>query len=111
LLLWLAASLTILLAATVGRALFYVLVIPTTMPGAFFWKNAGFQEHARESGLAEMQQVGVLARTDYHHEHMARAKKEIKEDLAKIKEQGFLVSLNLFKVAVQERWQDAISKS
>jgi len=111
LLLWLVTSLTILLAALAGRALFYVLVIPTTMPGAFFWQNAGFQEHARKSGLAEMQQVGVLPKTDYHHEHIARAKRELKEDLAKIKEQGFLVSLNLFKVAVQERWQDAISKS
>lgn len=47
-------------SAIIGRALFYVLVIPTTMPGAFFWRNKGFQEHARETGLAEMQQVGVL---------------------------------------------------
>jgi len=37
-----------------------VLVIPTTMPGAFFWRNKGFVEHARETGLAEMQQVGVI---------------------------------------------------
>lgn len=42
-----------------GRALFYVLVIPTTMPGAFFWKNKGFEEHARDIGLANMPQVGV----------------------------------------------------
>jgi DMSO reductase iron-sulfur subunit len=50
-----------LLATTIlGRALFYVLVIPTTMPGAFFWKNRGFQEHARETGLAKMPQVGVV---------------------------------------------------
>jgi DMSO reductase iron-sulfur subunit len=47
-------------SAIIGRALFYVLVIPTTMPGAFFWRNKGFQEHARETGLAEMPQVGVL---------------------------------------------------
>ncbi len=47
-------------AAVIGRALFYVLVIPTTMPGAFFWRNRGFQEHAREVGLARMPQVGVL---------------------------------------------------
>jgi len=49
-----------LVTAVVGRALFYVLVIPTTMPGAFFWKNKGFQEHARETGLANMPQVGVV---------------------------------------------------
>lgn len=54
----LIVSLTV--SAIIGRALFYVLVIPTTMPGAFFWRNKGFEEHARETGLAEMQQVGVL---------------------------------------------------
>ncbi len=47
-------------AAILGRALFYVLVIPTTMPGAFFWRNKGFVEHAREVGLAEMPQLGVV---------------------------------------------------
>jgi len=46
--------------AFVGRALFYVLVIPTTMPGAFFWRNRGFEEHARKTGLAAMPQVGVV---------------------------------------------------
>ncbi|MDP2370950.1 DmsC/YnfH family molybdoenzyme membrane anchor subunit [Rhodoferax sp.] len=46
--------------SVVGRALFYVLVIPTTMPGAFFWKNKGFEEHARDIGLANMPQVGVV---------------------------------------------------
>lgn len=51
---------SLLISTLIGRALFYVLVIPTTMPGAFFWRNKGFQEHARETGLAEMQQVGVL---------------------------------------------------
>jgi hypothetical protein len=51
------------LAALVGRAMFYVLVIPTTMPGAFFWKNPAFQEHARDSGLAGMSQTGVQAAT------------------------------------------------
>ena len=54
-----------LISATAGRALFYVLVIPTTMPGAFFWKNAGFVEHAREVGLADMPQLGVAYET--HH--------------------------------------------
>ena len=60
---WLGAFLLAALVELVGRALFYVLVIPTTMPGAFFWKNPGFQEHAREVGLARMPQVGVLERT------------------------------------------------
>jgi hypothetical protein len=35
-------ALLILLALSqsiLGRAMFYVLVIPTTMPGAFFWRN------------------------------------------------------------------------
>jgi DMSO reductase iron-sulfur subunit len=48
------------MAAIIGRALFYVMVIPTTMPGAFFWKNQGFEQHARETGLANMPQVGVV---------------------------------------------------
>ncbi|MDH5181881.1 MAG: dimethyl sulfoxide reductase anchor subunit [Gammaproteobacteria bacterium] len=51
---------SILATAIISRALFYVLVIPTTMPGAFFWRNRGFQEHARETGLADMPQTGVL---------------------------------------------------
>ncbi len=46
--------------SVVGRALFYVLVVPTTMPGAFFWKNKGFEQHARDIGLAAMPQVGVV---------------------------------------------------
>jgi hypothetical protein len=49
-----------LVAAILGRALFYVLVIPTTLPGGFFWRNPGFVEHARESGLADMPQLGVV---------------------------------------------------
>jgi DMSO reductase anchor subunit len=49
----------------IGRALFYVVVIPTTMPGAFFWKNDGFVEHAREVGLADMPQMGVAY--ERHH--------------------------------------------
>ncbi len=53
-------AVVMLLTALIGRALFYVLVIPTTMPGAFFWHNKGFEEHARETGLAEMPQVGVV---------------------------------------------------
>lgn len=53
-------TITTLCAAILGRALFYVLVIPTTMPGAFFWRNKGFVEHARDTGLADMPQVGVV---------------------------------------------------
>ncbi|MEX1668196.1 DmsC/YnfH family molybdoenzyme membrane anchor subunit [Zhongshania guokunii] len=52
---------SILATAIIGRCLFYVLVIPTTMPGAFFWKNKDFEEHARDIGLANMPQVGVVA--------------------------------------------------
>jgi hypothetical protein len=51
---------TLIATSVIGRALFYVLVIPTTMPGAFFWKNKGFEEHARDIGLANMPQVGVV---------------------------------------------------
>jgi len=58
--LWLGAAIILLASAVIGRALFYALVMPTTMPGAFFWRNKKFQEHARETGLAEMPQVGVL---------------------------------------------------
>ena len=57
---WAFTAAVILGTAAIGRALFYVLVIPTTMPGAFFWRNKGFEEHARETGLAHMPQVGVL---------------------------------------------------
>ncbi|MCK4833767.1 MAG: dimethyl sulfoxide reductase anchor subunit, partial [Gammaproteobacteria bacterium] len=49
----------------ISRAIFYVVVIPTTMPGAFFWKNDGFVEHAREVGLADMPQMGVAY--EKHH--------------------------------------------
>jgi len=58
-LLWVLFALSAVAVALTGRALFYVLVIPTTMPGAFFWKNKGFEEHARDIGLADMPQVGV----------------------------------------------------
>ncbi|MDP1650259.1 MAG: DmsC/YnfH family molybdoenzyme membrane anchor subunit [Rubrivivax sp.] len=53
------AALVLVATSLIGRALFYVLVIPTTMPGAFFWKNKGFEEHARAIGLANWPQVGV----------------------------------------------------
>ena len=61
--LFLPLALTAVAAAILGRALFYVLVIPTTMPGAFFWRNKSFVEHAREVGLAEMPQLGVVPDT------------------------------------------------
>jgi len=57
---WSALAAVVVASALVGRALFFVLVIPTTMPGAFFWRNKGFEEHARATGLANLPQVGVL---------------------------------------------------
>jgi len=57
-LLALSASINII-TALIGRALFYILVIPTTMPGAFFWKNKGFEQHARDIGLADNPATGV----------------------------------------------------
>jgi DMSO reductase anchor subunit len=57
---WLLTAVAIIAAAVTGRMLFYALVIPTTMPGAFFWRNRGFEEHARATGLARMPQVGVV---------------------------------------------------
>lgn len=59
-------SVIALASNVISRALFYVAVIPTTMPGAFFWKNAGFVEHAREVGLADMPQMGVAYETHHH---------------------------------------------
>ena len=56
---WLAAALVGMGSAVVSRALFYVVVVPTTMPGAFFWKNKGFEKHARDIGLAANPEVGV----------------------------------------------------
>ena len=57
---WACFALGAVAVAVVGRALFYVLVVPTTMPGAFFWKNKAFEQHARDIGLADMPQVGVV---------------------------------------------------
>jgi len=62
---YLLLSMMALTVNIIGRALFYIVVIPTTMPGAFFWKNAGFVEHARETGLADMPQLGVAY--EKHH--------------------------------------------
>lgn len=58
--LWAVLAASVFTVAVIGRALFYVLVVPTTMPGAFFWKNKDFEQHARDIGLAHMPQVGVV---------------------------------------------------
>ncbi|MBW7903786.1 MAG: dimethyl sulfoxide reductase anchor subunit [Rhodocyclaceae bacterium] len=65
--LWLLLPLFALavMQSILGRALFFAAVIPTTMPGSFFWRNPGFVEHARDIGLADMPQVGVA----YEHHH------------------------------------------
>ncbi len=57
--LWITLLLVALAHEIVGRALFYVLVTPTTMPGAFFWNNKYFEAHARKTGLARLPQSGV----------------------------------------------------
>lgn len=57
---WSFIGVMLIISSIIGRALFYVLVIPTTMPGAFFWKNKQFEQHARDIGLANMPQVGVV---------------------------------------------------
>lgn len=69
---------SLIVMAYLGRIIFYALVIPTTMPGAFFWKNKGFVDHARESGLADMQQLGVA----YERHH----KFDVKELMQTVKE-------------------------
>ena len=63
LLAWAVLALSVLTGSVISRAMFYVMVVPTTMPGAFFWKNKGFEEHARESGLASAVQAGIIADT------------------------------------------------
>ncbi len=71
-------TISLITMAYLGRIIFYALVIPTTMPGAFFWKNKGFVDHARESGLADMQQLGVA----YERHH----KFDVKELMQTVKE-------------------------
>ncbi|HFD33147.1 MAG TPA: 4Fe-4S dicluster domain-containing protein [Gammaproteobacteria bacterium] len=75
-------ALMLLSMSIIGRSLFYVLVIPTTMPGAFFWKNKGFVEHARETGLADMPQMGV-AYEKHHKFDLKELIQTIKETTAK----------------------------
>lgn len=111
LLAWYSLGTLIIATSLVGRALFYVLVIPTTMPGAFFWRNQGFEEHARESGLAEMPQVGVLPRTEYHELQMERARREISEDLRKIRKMGIMATLRFFKSNLRNRFKETFSKA
>ena len=62
---WYVLTALVIAAVAISRSLFFVLVIPTTMPGAFFWKNKGFVEHARETGLADLEQMGVVR--EGHH--------------------------------------------
>jgi DMSO reductase anchor subunit len=57
--LWVFMFLLALIHEGAGRALFYVVVTPTTHPGSFFWGNRAFETHARQSGLARMPQTGV----------------------------------------------------
>jgi DMSO reductase iron-sulfur subunit len=59
--LWVPAFPIALLHEVVGRALFYVLVMPTTIPGSFFWGNKAFADHARKTGLSDRPQVGVVS--------------------------------------------------
>ncbi len=58
---WSAIFIITVAHEVVGRALFYVLVVPTTVPRGFFWGNQAFESLARKSGLAEKPQVGVLS--------------------------------------------------
>ncbi|PCH62064.1 MAG: aspartate carbamoyltransferase [SAR86 cluster bacterium] len=57
---WSLVACGVIFHSIISRALFYVLVIPTTMPGAFFWKNKKFEEHAKDIGLAKLPQVGII---------------------------------------------------
>ncbi|HIL03993.1 MAG TPA: aspartate carbamoyltransferase, partial [Candidatus Thioglobus autotrophicus] len=70
-LLFAVSFVSVLVSAYLGRILFYALVIPTTMPGGFFWKNDKFKEHAIETGLSDMPQMGVMA--DRHHKFDVKA--------------------------------------
>ena len=58
---WMIAGLfvTALCAELIGRALFYSVVTPTTMPGSLFLKNRGFEQLARDTGLADDRMAGV----------------------------------------------------
>lgn len=57
---WSVVAMFTLIIALIGRALFYVLVVPTSMPGGFFWRNKGFEKHALETGLVDVVDVGLV---------------------------------------------------
>jgi len=57
---WVLVFVVALFNEIIGRALFYVLVVPTTVPRAFFWGNERFKTGALKSGLAALPQVGVV---------------------------------------------------
>ena len=88
-LLFAVSFVSVLVSAYLGRILFYALVIPTTMPGGFFWKNDKFKEHAIETGLSDMPQMGIMA--DRHHKFDVKMlietirKSTFKEALTQIK--------------------------
>jgi len=75
-------TLSMLISSAFGRSLFFVLVIPTTMPGAFFWKNEGFVDHARITGLADSPQHGVVYER-HHAFKMNELMQTIKENSVK----------------------------
>ena len=59
--LWALSAAILIVTSVISRALFYILVVPTTMPGAFFWKNKGFEQHAKDIGLAaSMPSAGIV---------------------------------------------------
>ena len=58
--LWSLLGVGLVISELISRALFYILVIPTTMPGAFFWRNKGFEEHAKAIGLNNIVDMGVV---------------------------------------------------
>lgn len=58
---WSLVAVALLMLALVSRALFYILVVPTTMPGAFFWRNKGLEQHAKDIGLADFVDMGVVS--------------------------------------------------
>ncbi len=98
LLAWSLLALGCITAAVIGRALFYVLVVPTTMPGAFFWRNQGFEAHARASGLARMEQVGVLPQAEYHDLQKQRVVTDLKNEYYKLRQRGL-------SYAIRQGWR------
>ncbi len=79
---------SMLVSAIISRALFFVLVIPTTMPGAFFWKNDGFVEHARKIGLADAPQHGMV-----YEQHHAFSWRELLQTIRDTKFKDMLIQV------------------